>query len=103
MQAAVDLHSDSNFFTGFSTNISEGGLFIATVQTVELGTEVDLNFSLGEQKLTVRGVVRWVREVNDNTPDIFPGVGIQFVNLDPATAGAIQQFVAAREPMFFPE
>ncbi len=104
MQAAVDLHSDSNFFTGFSTNISEGGLFIATVQTVEIGTEVDLGFSLADgEKLNVQGVVRWVREVNDLTPDIFPGVGIQFVNLDPATAGAIQQFVSSREPMFFPE
>ncbi|MGA9524700.1 MAG: PilZ domain-containing protein, partial [Myxococcaceae bacterium] len=78
--------------------------FIATVPTVEIGTEVDLGFSLADgEKLNVQGVVRWVREVNDLTPDIFPGVGIQFVNLDPATAGAIQQFVSSREPMFFPE
>ncbi len=104
MQAAVDLHSESNFFTGFSTNISEGGLFIATVQTLEIGTEVDLNFTLGNgEKLSVRGVVRWTREINDHTPDIFPGVGIQFANLDASTAATIQRFVASREPMFFPE
>lgn len=104
MQAAVDLHSDSNFFTGFSTNISEGGLFVATVQMLPLGTEVDLGFSLpGGKKVTVKGVVRWTREVNDQTPEIFPGVGIQFVDLDPQVAGALQQFVSAREPLFFPE
>lgn len=104
MQAAVDLQSDSNFFTGFSTNISEGGLFVATVQALPLGTEVDLGFSLpGGKKIAVKGRVRWTREVNDQTPEIFPGVGIQFVDLDPQVAQALQQFVSAREPMFFPE
>ncbi|MBX5484404.1 MAG: TIGR02266 family protein [Myxococcaceae bacterium] len=104
MQAAVDLHSESNFFTGFSTNISEGGLFVATVQIPPIGTEVDLSFTLPKgQKIQVKGVVRWTREVNDRTPEIFPGVGIQFVGLDPQTAEVIHRFVAEREPMFFPE
>lgn len=104
MQAAVDLHTESNFFTGFSTNISEGGLFIATVQSPPIGTEVDVAFTLpGTGKIEIKGVVRWAREVNDKTPDIFPGVGIQFVNLDPRTAQAVSQFVSGREPMFFPE
>lgn len=104
MQAAVNLHSDTNFFTGFSTNISEGGLFVATVQSAAIGTEIDLSFSLPSgESISVRGVVRWVREVNDKTPEIFPGVGIQFVDLDPTAASTLQRFVQSREPMFFPE
>ncbi len=104
MQAAVDLGSDSNFFTGFSTNISEGGLFVATVAHFDVGTTVDLHFTLpGGGKMDVRGVVRWTREVNDKTPEIFPGVGVQFSELSPEAAKAIHRFVAEREPMFFPD
>lgn len=103
MQAAVDLYSDTNFFTGFSTNISEGGLFVATVACPPIGTEIDLSFTLGDQKVSVKGVVKWTREVNDRTPEIFPGVGVQFLDLDQQTADSIYHFVSAREPMFFPE
>jgi len=102
MQASVDLESESNFFQGFSTNLSEGGLFVATVQMLPRGTQVDLHFTLpGGKKIDAKGVVRWTREVNDRTPDIFPGVGVQFVDLPNEAAAAIRHFVSAREPLFF--
>jgi uncharacterized protein (TIGR02266 family) len=102
MQAQVDFGSDANFYMGFSANISEGGIFIATVAIVPIGTEVDLSFSLpsGEQ-IACRGVVRWVREVNDKLPDSFPGVGVQFLDLDSTALSAIRRFVAERDPMFY--
>jgi uncharacterized protein (TIGR02266 family) len=104
MQAVVDLSSESNFFSGFSTDISSGGLFVATVHAPPLGTLVDLQFTLPDgRQIEVKGQVRWTREVNDQTPEIFPGVGIQFIELSPDARGAIDTFVAAREPMFFPD
>lgn len=104
MQATVDLESESNFFQGFSTSISEGGIFVATVNTLPLGTQVDVGFTLPSgRRLEVQGEVRWTREVNDRTPDIFPGVGIQFRDLPPDAEAAIQQFVKTREPLFFPD
>ncbi|MFZ5469206.1 MAG: TIGR02266 family protein [Myxococcota bacterium] len=104
MQAAVDLHSDTNFFNGFSTNISDGGLFIATVRHLPIGTEVDLGFTLPSgQHVEATGRVRWTRETNDRTPDVFPGLGIQFVNLSEGARSAIHEFVSSREPMFFPD
>ena len=104
MQAVVDLSSDSNFFTGFSTNISEGGLFVATIHSLPRGTPVELVFSIpGGGKINVRGVVRWTREVNDKEPSIFPGVGVQFLDLSPETVAAISGFVTSREPLFFPD
>jgi uncharacterized protein (TIGR02266 family) len=104
LQAAIDLRSDSNFFTGFSTNISEGGIFIATVESVPRGTQVDLDFTLpGGRPLRVTGVVRWSREVNNRNPDLMPGVGVQFTDLAPEVASAISAFAARREPMFFPD
>jgi len=104
MQAVVDVDSDSNFFTGFSSRVAEGGLFVATVNHPPLGTEVDLSFTLPDgDRLTVSGVVKWAREVNERTPEIFPGVGVQFTGLEPRAMEQISRFVAAREPMFFPE
>ena len=104
MQAQIDFGSDSNFYSGFSTNISDGGVFIATVNVLPLGTEVDLSFTLPNgRSVRTKGVVRWVREVNDKIPDAFPGIGVQFEALPESAHEAIHGFVAEREPLFYPE
>jgi uncharacterized protein (TIGR02266 family) len=104
MQAVVDLSSDNNFFNGFSSNISDGGLFVATVNLKPIGTEVDLTFTLPSgEKVSAHGVVRWVRMVDDKHPESFPGLGIQFTRLDETAQQAIDNFVASREPMFYSE
>jgi len=102
MQASVDFTSDNNFFNGFSANISDGGLFVATVNILPLGTEVDLAFSLPSgERIEAKGVVRWVREVNDKLPDAFPGMGVSFSALQPDAQSAIDQFLVQRDPLFF--
>lgn len=104
LQAAIDLRSDSNFFTGFSTNLSEGGVFLATYQELPPGTEVQLTLTLPDHPaLEVRGTVRWIRELNERVPELTPGLGIQFMGLAADQLEAIRTFVQAREPLFFPE
>lgn len=104
MQAAIDLHSDNNFFVGFSSNISDGGIFVATVNLLPIGTQVELSFSLPSgDRISAHGVVRWFREVNDQHPDAFPGLGIQFMALDGPAVEAISSFVSSREPLFYVE
>lgn len=104
MHTSIDMRSDSNFFTGFSMDISEGGVFIATVDPVPRGTQVELDFTLpGGRPMKVAGVVRWVRESNPRTPELMPGVGVQFTGLAPEVAHAISSFVTTRDPMFFPD
>ena len=103
MQAAVDLHSDNNFFQGFSSNISDGGLFVATVNLMPIGTEVEVMFTLpgSGAKISAQGVVRWRREVDDHSLDAIPGLGVQFTSLEPSAHSAITRFLAEREPMFY--
>jgi uncharacterized protein (TIGR02266 family) len=102
MQAAIDLASQHNFFSGFSANLSDGGVFVATVNLLPLGTQVDLKFTLpGGELIESHGVVRWVREVNDGDPEQFPGMGVQFVSLSKAAEESIHRFVQEREPLFF--
>jgi uncharacterized protein (TIGR02266 family) len=104
LQTQVDLSSDSNVFTGFSTNLSEGGLFVATLSVLPVGTPVDLTFTLpGKVKIAVRGEVRWIREIDDRTPDVFPGVGVRFLDLTAEASAALHRFVASREPLFYPD
>lgn len=104
MQARVDLESDDNFFNGFSANISDGGVFIATVNMLPLGTSVEVGFTLPTgERIECKGVVRWVREVDDRNPQNSPGMGVQFVELEPRAAQAIERFIEQREPMFYVE
>lgn len=102
-EAAIDLGSDSNFFTGFSTNLSEGGVFVTTLAEVPLGTQVELSLSLpGQKPIPLKGTVRWTREHNDLAPKQMPGVGVQFAELPQEAAQRINAFVQQREPLFFP-
>lgn len=104
MKAKVDLHSDSNFYNGFSANVSDGGVFVAAVDHPPLGAEVALTFSLPTgESITAHGRVKWIREVNDRIHDQHPGVGIAFEGLKPEDEGAIKRFVASRDPLFFPD
>ena len=100
----VSLGTDSNFYTGFSSDLSEGGIFVATCTELEPGTEVDLAFRLPDgASIQCKGTVRWGRAFDERNPGLFPGVGVQFHDLAPVAKEAIRSFTAARDPMFFPD
>ncbi len=104
LTAEVDLSSDTNFFNGFSTDIAAGGLFIATLTILPVGTCVSVKFSLPNgTQIRANGEVRWVRVFDERSPQMLPGIGIQFVDLPETEKLAIEAFVAQREPMFFPD
>jgi len=97
LETAIDLHSQSNFFTGYTENISDGGLFLATDDPFVEGTEVDLAFTLpGGVEVRARGAVRWVRDEGDG---LSRGVGVAFTYLSPSAHEAIQSFLLKREPI----
>ncbi len=104
LTAEVDLSSDTNFFSGFSTDIASGGLFIATLTSLPIGTTVQVKFTLPDgTEVNTAGDVRWVRVFDERAPGVLPGMGIQFVGLSKQAQGAIETFIAQREPMFFPD
>lgn len=102
LSASVSLNSDSNFYTGFTENISCGGVFVATERQAEPGTEVSLVIELpdGGEPIPARALVRWVREPNENN-DVAPGFGAEFLNLSEASKKRINEFIATRQPIFF--
>jgi uncharacterized protein (TIGR02266 family) len=100
LEVDVTFESEHNFYTGFTQNISSGGLFISTHQLKPVGSTIVLKFSIPgiEQALEVQAVVRWIRDYGDVDK---VGMGVQFVNLQPAVQNAINQFLQQRDSIFY--
>jgi uncharacterized protein (TIGR02266 family) len=102
LEVDIGIHSDTNFYTGFTQDISQGGLFVATYNILNIGTQLNINFSLpGGSVLSLEGTVRWVREYNDRIPDMEPGMGIMFESLNNIDTGEINKFMEEHPPIFY--
>ncbi len=101
-EVLLDHASDSNLWLGFSQDIAEGGVFLATYASHALGTPIDLVVRIHDgEPLTVSGVVHWVRPHTHGSDEVAPGVGVRFTNLQPAHARALEAFAARRTPIFY--
>jgi len=102
LEANVGATTESNFFVGFSGEIAEGGVFIATYATFPLGALVEVLVTLpGNYQFTVPGVVRFVRDPMDM--DSEPGIGVRFESLPQEHRELILRFVRKRPPLFYDE
>ena len=101
----VTLQSEHNFFTGFTENISEGGVFIATYSLRPIGTLLQFSFTLPDapEPIEATGEVRWLREHDPVRMDSPPGIGVRFVELSEADKARVQAFVRQRETIFYDE
>jgi uncharacterized protein (TIGR02266 family) len=104
VEVEVDVWSDHNFYTGFSTNISEGGLFVATHVLKPVGTVLEIRFTLPSDPTWIVALadVRWVRTMNERS-DAPPGLGMRFVRIDELALRRVSAFIRAREPLFYEE
>jgi len=102
LKASVNWTSETNFYTGFTNNIGEGGLFVATHQILPMDSVIELEFSIPgrPEPIKAEGKVRWIREYNDMS-DAEPGMGIQFKALTRADQEQVQAFVDRRDSIFF--
>jgi len=102
VEVEIGYQSETNFFTGLSTDISAGGLFVASYDVPPLGTPVNVNFRLpGGPMMSLDGVVRWARELNPVNPEMVPGFGVSFEHLDPAEEQAINRYLAHSAPLLY--
>jgi type IV pilus assembly protein PilZ len=97
----VDYRSDETFLFAAITDISEMGIFIATVTPPPVGETVDLRFNLpevlrnemgqGPSVLTLKATVQWVTDGPPNAES--PGMGLRFLDPDEVTANRIVELV----------
>ncbi len=104
VEVNIGATTDSNFYVGFSGEISEGGVFCATYAIQPRGTLMRVLVTLpGNFEKHVNGFVRFVRDPMDLTAESEPGMGIQFEGLDPEARELILRFIRKRAPMFYDE
>jgi uncharacterized protein (TIGR02266 family) len=98
----ITLIGDHNFYVGFAENISAGGVFVATHEPHEIGSEVKLELTLPnlEKPIRTKGTVRWVRPYRESN-DGPAGVGLAFVDLPAEEAEAVHAFTQERPPIFY--
>jgi uncharacterized protein (TIGR02266 family) len=90
-----------NFFSGFTQDISEGGVFLATHQVYPIGTEMALTFTIEGTKLNIKSIVRWVRNPDDfRDGDVSPGMGLQFLEMNENDQSLINKYIANHETLF---
>lgn len=102
-EVKVDFFSANTFFTGFTENISEGGLFIATEAPFEIGDELDVTLSLmGKEPAPYKVVVRWIRPPGA-IGGLPAGMGVQFKTITEADRVKLQEFIdsGVKDTLFF--
>jgi uncharacterized protein (TIGR02266 family) len=101
VEIEVGIMSDSNFYVGFTENLSATGVFVATYTRKPIGSkiEVAMTFADGDE-VRVEGVVRWIRE---SSTDGWPGMGVQFDELTPEVDAKLKSFLSLRDPLFYDE
>jgi type IV pilus assembly protein PilZ len=82
---SVDCQTGDTFLYASIQNISELGIFVATREPLEVGTNVTLTFAPPgfEDPFVLAGVVQWVNPVRLLSENRNPGMGIRFVDLEP--------------------
>ncbi len=100
IEANLGATTESNFFVGFSGDIGEGGVFVATYTTLPIGTAVEMLVTLpGGFEKTILGTIRFVRDPMDM--DSEPGVGVRFEHLGDEARDLILRFIRKRPPLFY--
>jgi len=81
LKIPVDYSSVDAFFTEFTANINEGGMFVEMESTPEIETLVQLHFRIpgSNEPIRVEGRVAWISDGKGEAPE---GAGIEFQNLD---------------------
>jgi uncharacterized protein (TIGR02266 family) len=84
------------FAQGYTLNISRGGLFIRTRTPQPVGTLLDFEIRLEEDRLAFRGcgeVVRSIPPAREGERPRIPGMGVRFLELDPATRSMVENLI----------
>lgn len=99
IEAEIGLHSETNFYQGFTEDLSDGGLFIATYDVLPVDAKLTVKFSLPDgHQIIANGRVVWVRDLQEGTG---PGMGIEFEGLRPDDHAAILHFIELRPALFY--
>jgi uncharacterized protein (TIGR02266 family) len=87
------------FVEKFSTNLSKGGIFIASRTPKPIGTVLRFELCLQDASKLIRGEgsVTWVKEFDPKQPLKPHGMGVRFTKLDPDSRVLVDRMLAYKE------
>jgi type IV pilus assembly protein PilZ len=88
----VDYSTVDDFFSEFTQNINEGGMFIETESPAELDSLVHLQFALPGEAEPVKALGRVIRVVTSDDVEP-PGMALEFEQMDGETRSRIDAIV----------
>ncbi len=86
-----------------ANNVSQGGIFVATMNPPPVGSEVGFELLLGGERFLVMGVVRWVRGELAASSGAPAGCGVKWIHLEDGAIEAIHHFIDVRQTDFYEE
>ncbi len=96
MKLLIDYPDSEAYLYDYSTNLSEGGIFLKTTEPIPLGKAIHINFTIPDyiNLLEATGVVKWINMEEDaKTNNLSPGIGIKFTYITEETRQIIRNFV----------
>jgi CRP/FNR family cyclic AMP-dependent transcriptional regulator len=93
----ISFKKESDFFKSYIGNLAKGGLFVRTKKVLPVDTLLNLELTLPKTDRAVRttGKVVWTRAENMSSDKMPPGMGIQFVDIDPEDEKLLKNYMAA--------
>ncbi|MBT8467303.1 MAG: TIGR02266 family protein [Deltaproteobacteria bacterium] len=87
-----------DFIERYSSDISQGGVFIKAKKPLAVGTLLKFEFMLQDESTLIHGVGRvvWRREQADASPQDPAGMGIKFIKMDADSRGVVQRIADDR-------
>jgi uncharacterized protein (TIGR02266 family) len=81
-------------FLAYAENISRGGLFLSSSQSLKVGDRFPIEFVLPDEKTKIRSTceVVWKKRY-DNMGLVSEGMGVRFVDIDPAQKKIIDHWM----------
>ncbi len=103
VEVNVGASTDSNFYVGFSGEVSEGGIFVSTYQLLRKSTPVDVLITFpGGFEIRAHAHVAFVRDSQGaSDEEAPPGMGLAFESLNQEQRELILRFIRKRPPMFY--
>jgi uncharacterized protein (TIGR02266 family) len=87
---------ESTFIQRFSPNVTRGGIFLASRTPHPVGSVISFEVAIvqGPPMLAGTGKVTWVRDFNPEEPQRAHGMGVQFLQLTPASRALLDKLLA---------
>ncbi len=91
---SVDYQSGDTFLFSYIANISAMGIFVLSRSPLAIGARMTLRFNPPDgEPFELAGEVAWINPYREGGENLNPGMGVRFVDLEPAMRERLVELV----------